>query len=56
LAQFRLLGAWLIGWDVVCFIGHRRFARHLSVPMIPAELRYSYVITLAVDAISIRWF
>jgi hypothetical protein len=25
---------WLIGWDVFCWMGHRRFARHWSVPQI----------------------
>lgn len=46
------LPGWLIGWDVFCFIGHRRFARHWSVPQIAAELRDSYQITLSSDAIS----
>ena len=23
---------WAIGWDVFCWIGHRRFARHWAVP------------------------
>src|SRR5436309_5108736 len=45
------LPAWLIGWDVFCFIGHRRFARHWSVPQIRAELHDSYAIPLSVDAI-----
>jgi hypothetical protein len=47
------LPGWLIGWDVFCFIGHRRFARHWSVPQIRAELRDSYDITLSVDAICV---
>jgi len=42
---------WLIGWDVFCWIGHRRFARHWSVPQIRAELVDSYHITLSADAI-----
>jgi hypothetical protein len=46
------LPGWLIGWDVFCFIGHRRFARHWSVPIIRAELRDSYGIRLSADAIS----
>ena len=29
---------WLIGWDVFCWMGHRRFARHWSVPQIRSEL------------------
>ena len=32
------LPGWLIGWDVFCFIGHRRFARHWSVPQVRNEL------------------
>jgi hypothetical protein len=46
------LPGWLIGWDVFCFIGHRRFARHWSVPIIRAELHDSYGIRLSDDAIS----
>jgi hypothetical protein len=45
------LPGWLIGWDVFCLIGHRRFARHWSVPQIRDELRDSYDIALSVDAI-----
>jgi len=33
---------WLIGWDVLAWIGHRRFARHWSVPQLRAELLDSY--------------
>jgi hypothetical protein len=47
------LPGWLIGWDVFCFIGHRRFARHWSVPQIKAELHDSYGITLSVDALCV---
>jgi hypothetical protein len=43
---------WLIGWDVFCWLGHRRFARHWSVPQLQAELRDSYHIPLSDDAIS----
>src|SRR5947209_6668847 len=46
------LPGWLIGWDVFCFIGHRRFARHWSVPQIRAELRDSNDIALSVCAIA----
>jgi prefoldin subunit 5 len=42
----------LIGWDVFCFIGHRRFARHWSVPQIRDELCDGYAIRLSPDAIS----
>jgi hypothetical protein len=43
---------WLIGWDVFCWLGHRRFARHWSVPQLQAELRDTYHIPLSQDAIS----
>jgi hypothetical protein len=42
---------WAIGWDVFCWIGHRRFARHFSVTLIQGELRDSYQIPLSEDAI-----
>src|SRR5882762_8534861 len=42
---------WLIGWDVFCWMGHRRFARHWSVPQIRSELADSYQISLSADAI-----
>jgi hypothetical protein len=42
---------WLIGWDVFCWLGHRRFARHWSVPQLRAELVDSYAIELSEDAI-----
>jgi hypothetical protein len=42
---------WLIGWDVFCWLGHRRFARHWSVPQLRAELMDSYAIELSEDAI-----
>lgn len=45
------LPGWLIGWDVFCFIGHRRFARHWSVPQVRDELLDSYRIKLSVAAI-----
>ena len=47
------LPGWLIGWDVFCFIGHRRFARHWSVPQIRDELLDTYGIKLSADAISV---
>jgi hypothetical protein len=47
------LPGWLIGWDVFCFIGHRRFARHWSVPVIRHELQDAYAIRLSPDAISV---
>jgi hypothetical protein len=45
------LPRWLIGWDVFCWLGHRRFARHWSVPQLRAELMDSYAIELSEDAI-----
>ena len=42
---------WVVGWDVFCWIGHRRFARHWSVPQIREELDDSYRIALSDDAI-----
>ena len=43
---------WLVGWDVFCWMGHRRFAHHWSVPQLQAELRDSHHIPLSDDAIS----
>src|SRR6266446_5850190 len=42
---------WLIGWDVFCWLGHRRFARHWSVPQLRAELLDRFGIPLSEDAI-----
>src|SRR5947209_4646157 len=42
---------WTIGWDVFCWLGHRRFARHWSVPQLRAELRDAYQIRLSDDAL-----
>lgn len=42
---------WLLGWDVFAWIGHRRFARHWSVPQIRAELIDSYHVMISDDAI-----
>lgn len=42
---------WLVGWDVFCWLGHRRFARHWSVPQLRAELLDSFAIVLSEDAI-----
>src|SRR5207237_243169 len=36
----------IIGWDVFCWLGHRRFRRHWSVPQIREELSDSYEIAL----------
>ena len=42
---------WAIGWDVFCWIGHRRFSRHMSIPYIQSELMDAYAIKLSDDAI-----
>lgn len=47
------LPGWLIGWDVFCYIGHRRFARHWSVPQIRGELADTYRIHLSDDAVAL---
>jgi hypothetical protein len=49
--QTLALRRWLIGWDVFCWLGYRRFARHWSVPQLRAELKDSYAIELSEDAI-----
>src|SRR5262245_7877705 len=52
-AEFSLsLPRWLIGWDVFCWMGHRRFARHWSVPQIRQELLDRFRIRLSEDAIA----
>jgi hypothetical protein len=43
---------WLIGWDVFCWMGFRRFTRHWSIPQLQAELRDSHRIRLSDDAIA----
>jgi hypothetical protein len=40
-----------IGWDVLCWIGHRRCSRHMAVPLIRSELLDDYGIALSEDAI-----
>jgi hypothetical protein len=47
----RTLPRWMIGWDVFCWLGHRRFARHWSVPQLRDELKDRYTIELSADAI-----
>ena len=42
---------WVLGWDVFCWIGQRRFTRHWSVPQIRGELLDTYQIPLSDDAI-----
>jgi hypothetical protein len=43
---------WAIGWDVLCWIGHRRFSRHWAIPQIQAELLDTYGIQLSVRSIT----
>ena len=45
------LPKWAIGWDVLCWIGHRRCSRHWSVSQIRAELGDAYGIRLSEDSI-----
>jgi len=40
-----------IGWDVFCWIGHRRCSRHMAIATIRSELRDDYGIKLSDDAI-----
>src|SRR5450631_4048769 len=42
---------WLVGWDVFCWLGYRRFAHHWSVAQLRAELLDTYEIPLSADAI-----
>src|SRR6516165_2622623 len=42
---------WVLGWDVVCWLGQRRFARHWSVGQIRAELADTDQIRLSDDAL-----
>jgi hypothetical protein len=44
--------SWAIGWDVFCWIGHRRCSRHMSIPLIQSELLDDYAIKLSDDAIA----
>jgi len=46
------LPKWAIGWDVFCWIGHRRCSRHWAIPRIQGELRDDYGIRLSQDAIA----
>jgi hypothetical protein len=43
---------WAIGWDVFCWVGHRRFSRHWAIPQIRDELLDAHRIKLSDDAIS----
>ena len=45
------LPQWAIGWDVFCWIGHRRCSRHMAISLIRSELLDDYAIKLSEDAI-----
>src|SRR6266446_4883579 len=42
---------WVLGWDVVCWLGQRRFARHWSVGQLRTELADTYQMHMSHDAI-----
>jgi hypothetical protein len=46
------LPKWAIGWDVLCWIGHRRCSRHWSIPQIQGELWDGYGIALSADSLA----
>jgi hypothetical protein len=46
------LPKWAIGWDVLCWIGHRRYSRHWSISQIRLELCDEYSIKLSEDSIA----
>lgn len=43
---------WCMGWDVLLWLGFRRFARHWSLPQLRAELWDSYQIRLSVPTLA----
>jgi len=43
---------WVLGWDVVCWLGHRRFSRHGSVPQIRHELADRFGIHVSDDTVA----
>ncbi len=45
------LPKWAIGWDVLCWIGHRRCSRHWSISQIRGELWDDYRIPLSEDSL-----
>jgi hypothetical protein len=42
---------WCLGWEVLCWLGHRRFARHWSVSQLRAAWKDTHQIQLSDDAI-----
>lgn len=43
---------WCMGWDVLLWLGFRRFARHWSLPQLQAELWDSYQIRLSLKTLA----
>ncbi len=41
----------IFGWDVFCWVGHRRFKRHWSIPQIQTELQETYHIPLSTETL-----
>ena len=46
------LPKWAIGWDVLCWIGHRRCSRHWSITQIQGELADAHGIKLSTDSLT----
>jgi hypothetical protein len=46
------LPKWAIGWDVLCWIGHRRCSRHWAISQIQSELWDRYRIKLSADSLA----
>jgi hypothetical protein len=46
------LPKWAIGWDVLCWIGHRRCSRHWSISQIQGDLWDAYGIQLSEDSLT----
>lgn len=46
------LPKWAIGWDVLCWIGHRRCSRHWSITQIRGDLWDDHRIALSEDSIA----
>jgi hypothetical protein len=42
---------WAVSWDLFAWMGHRRFARHWSVPQIRAELKDRFRIDVSADLV-----
>jgi hypothetical protein len=46
------LPKWAIGWDVLCWIGHRRCSRHWSIAQIQGDLWDVYRLQLSEDSLA----